>query len=151
MFFMPWKRIGGSGGTVSLIINLSLDEVSGQPHALALFTPGRSLTPIEEESGWVSKPVWTLWRRRKSIAFARYLSRMCPVFSPHLYVGHPRVWWIWTGTINRQSHTMKYKLLLFISTLPDTLLHMDRNRNPYNKPSIASSDRPSCHPGQTPR
>jgi hypothetical protein len=72
----------GSGSTVPLIFNLSLDAVNGQPHALALLSPGRSPTPIEEECGWVSKPVWTSWIRRKSVAPARYLSTMCPVFSP---------------------------------------------------------------------
>jgi len=76
------KTYWGSESTVPLIIDLSLDEISGQPHALAFFSPGRSPTPIGEESGWVSKPVWTLWRRRKSIASARYLGTMCPVFSP---------------------------------------------------------------------
>jgi len=48
-------------------------------------------------------------------------------------------------------HINKCKFLAFFFwsiTLLDTLLHMDRNKIPYNRPSIASSDRPSYHPGQ---
>jgi hypothetical protein len=73
------KMCWGSGGTAPLI-NLTLDEVRGQPHALLLFSRGRSPTPIEEESGWVAQPVWTLWRRRRQcVASARYLNTICPV------------------------------------------------------------------------
>ena len=35
------KTYWGSESTVPLIIDLSLDEISGQPHALAFFFPGK--------------------------------------------------------------------------------------------------------------
>jgi hypothetical protein len=47
-------------------------EVSGQLHATtALNLDLDPPVPIGEETGWASEPVWTLWRREKSLALAR--------------------------------------------------------------------------------
>jgi hypothetical protein len=39
-------------------------EVSGQFHARAALPP----VPIGQDAGWAPEPVWTLWRREKSLA-----------------------------------------------------------------------------------
>jgi hypothetical protein len=43
-------------------------EVSGQLHPQAALPPGKCFPePILLEAGWASKPVWTLWSRKKII------------------------------------------------------------------------------------
>jgi hypothetical protein len=40
-------------------------DMSGQLHAPVSLPPWKE--PIEEEAGWAPEPVWTLWRRGKSL------------------------------------------------------------------------------------
>jgi hypothetical protein len=43
-------------------------EVSGHLHALADLLPWKELPVPIEETGWAPQPVWTLWRREKSLS-----------------------------------------------------------------------------------
>jgi hypothetical protein len=44
-------------------------EMSCQLHAPAALPPGNEApAPIEQKAGWAPEPVWTLWRREKSLA-----------------------------------------------------------------------------------
>jgi hypothetical protein len=46
-------------------------EVSGQLHVQAALPPEKKPpVPTREEARWASEPVWTLWRREKSLAAA---------------------------------------------------------------------------------
>jgi hypothetical protein len=42
-------------------------EISGKLHAMPLYPRKRSVT-VEYEVLWVLDPVWTYWRRQKSLA-----------------------------------------------------------------------------------
>jgi hypothetical protein len=43
-------------------------EVTGQLHAPATILPGKeSQVPIVQEAEWAQDPVWTLWKREKSL------------------------------------------------------------------------------------
>jgi hypothetical protein len=47
-------------------------EGSGQSHApVALPTSKKPPVLIEQEDGWASVPVWTLWRKEKFLALTR--------------------------------------------------------------------------------
>jgi hypothetical protein len=42
-------------------------EVTGQLHAPAAFSQGKSPWYPFDEAGWTSEPIWTLWKRDKSL------------------------------------------------------------------------------------
>jgi len=47
--------------------------VSDQLDAASRFASGkRALLPTGRDSGWISEPVWTRWRREKIAAYAGY-------------------------------------------------------------------------------
>jgi hypothetical protein len=46
-------------------------EVSDHLHTLASLPPGKeSPAPIGQETGWVSEPVWTRWRRDETASLS---------------------------------------------------------------------------------
>jgi hypothetical protein len=64
------KTYGGNGGIAPAFLNTPL-EVRGQLHASAALSPKKKLPEtIVYEAEWAPEPIWTLWRRQKSLASA---------------------------------------------------------------------------------
>jgi hypothetical protein len=80
----------GGGGIAPLFLTPALDRgVCAQFHSPAALSPGKEPpVPIAQEAGWAQDPVWTPWRREKSLAPAvqsvarRYTDCAIPAPSP---------------------------------------------------------------------
>jgi hypothetical protein len=77
------QNVWGSGGIAPLFLTSALDGDGGECSASYLcgFTPPR--VTIIQEAGWAPEPVWTLWRRDKSLTLLGIKPRSlcCPVSS----------------------------------------------------------------------
>ena len=60
------KAYGGSRGIAPLILNLDTRREWFSSHPSTSRTPG----PNEYEDGWAPEPIWTFWKRDKSVASA---------------------------------------------------------------------------------
>jgi hypothetical protein len=64
---MPWRRMGESRYS-STILDLGISWEWSASHPCD-FTPAKKPpVPYGEEAGWATEPVWTAWRREKSLA-----------------------------------------------------------------------------------
>ena len=129
-------------------------EVSGQLHATDAL-PLRKEPPVsfEQEAGWASEKVWTLWRREKSFVPAGNRSAMSRMSSP------------WTGRCTELSLPLQYmryadhwrllgtersdrdKLYVVVTSLP-LLSHKMEHRHVHFRSLLGA---PSCgkHPSGT--
>jgi hypothetical protein len=91
-------------------------DVCGQPHATATSPAGKEpLIPTGKEAGWAPKPVWTQWRKKKSLPLPGLEP---PIIQP---VAQRSTTELCVKKLELTSVSYKYKILLFSNSVKDDL------------------------------